>query len=54
MSNFRTNYGAGKVHEATPSRIPFHIVLACSGRTVEGAYATDEPVSCKACLKKQS
>lgn len=49
-----TSYGTGKVHAATqPVRLPFHKVLACSGRAVEGAVITDRPVDCASCLRKE-
>ena len=48
----RTSYGAGKVHLVRPTRLRFYVALYCTGRAMSGTYSTDEPVECKACLKR--
>ena len=48
----RTSYGAGKVHFVRPVRARFYVALYCTGRAMSGTYPTDDPVECKACLKR--
>jgi hypothetical protein len=52
----RTNYGAGKVHLVRPSdaigRARLYVSLYCTGRGMSGTFRTDDPVECKACLKR--
>jgi hypothetical protein len=56
LTRRRTNYGAGKVHlvrlDDAPGRARIYAFLYCTGRYMDGTLLTDEPVECKACLKR--